>query len=388
MEYFDYDNRLLESLRSVVGDIELFINAVSEPGSFISIRVNTLKIDVDRLFERLSNKGLDVSYHGVLDDVLLIPVVKRPFDISKTILPEKSVWADKYAAESVLQGANLYWPGLLSFDKGIRIGDRVVVRAPNNLPVAIGISMFNSTSGLKKSGIAVKVLASKYSSPKLRELNEYCEGLFYQQSIPSILAVLELDPKPGEVIVDMCAAPGGKSTYIAQLTRNIAKIYAFDHSEKRLKQLERELIRLGAKSVKPIRADSRYLHIDYPTIRADRVILDPPCSGIGIRPKIYDRKRHSDVLNLSRYQKQFVKSAFKILKPGGILVYSTCTVTLEETVEIVDYAVRETGFRLTRTLKLHIGFPPKILSLRSYAEIFLPHVHNLPGYFIAVLEKP
>jgi 16S rRNA (cytosine967-C5)-methyltransferase len=184
----------------------------------------------------------------------------------------------------------------------------------------------------------------------------------------------------------MCAAPGGKTSHIYQLTRGRAKIYAFDHSSRRIQKMKQTLSRLGVENVNIFRADSRYISIDFRHLEADLVILDPPCTATGIRPKIYDRKTRKDLEALSSYQKQFIYEAYKILKPGGILIYSTCSLTYHENEahveEVVDKGLFEPVEPQTRYVPRSIIASGEIPWIR-----FNPVKHDSPGFFICLLKR-
>ena len=196
-----------------------------------------------------------------------------------------------------------------------------------------------------------------------------------------------LDPQPRELIVDMCAAPGGKASHIYQLTKGEARVLAFDHSKKRIAKMVREFKRMKV-NIEIHLADSRYLHVDYPSLRGkvDRVLIDPPCSSLGVRPKLYDSKRYKDIVDLRNYQIQFFKPAYELLRKGGVLVYSTCTVTLEENEEVIEETVEKYGFEPVEAKYGSLG--SKGLGDKGYFFMrFHPHIHDVTGYFIAKLIK-
>ncbi len=383
MGSLDYDEELLNTLRRVYGDLlDSFLKALSEPGPRYYIRVNTLKIQPGELLDMLREKGLDVRNDEYLEEALYFPV-SGPHRIP---VEEKMIVADKRAAESVMLGANLYAPGVLRADKSVRKGDMVTIVDETGRPVAYGEALMGwDELGRTRRGIAVRVVESLYKAPQTRELPEFKEGFFYEQSLPAMLATKILEPKPGETVVDMCAAPGGKATHAAQLTGNKARILAFDHSKRKIEVMRAEARRLGAR-IEIRRADSRYLDVDYPGLRVDRVILDPPCTALGVRPKLWDRKRYRDVLNSSAYQRQFIKVAYRLLKPGGLMVYSTCTVTFEENEENIAFA-ESLGLRLVEP-PIRVGSTGLIHPRRDAMIRFHPHLHPGPGYFIALMAKP
>jgi 16S rRNA (cytosine967-C5)-methyltransferase len=175
------------------------------------------------------------------------------------------------------------------------------------------------------------------SSPALATLPSFSEGLFYVQDPSTLLAVAELDPKPGETILDYCAAPGGKTTFIAQRMRNQGTIIAHDTSPDRLKLVEENCARLGVTCVRP----ALPLSLDVrPSTQFDRILIDAPCSNTGVMRRRVDlrwRIREQEIARLRTIQIQLLRDAMPRLKPGGTLVYSTCSLEPEEN----SAAVRE-----------------------------------------------
>lgn len=366
-----------------VNKLRSLITSLTLPPTFYSIRVNTLKAEPDEIYEFLSVMGVEVSFHEVLNEALLIKL-KGPFKIHEK---GKVVVADKNAAESVYIGADLYAPGVLSAEN-VKKSDMVTIVDERGFPIANGIAMQDEKDIFNfRRGVAVKVLESIFSSISIRDLEIYNLGKIYGQSIPAMLTSIILEPQPGETIVDMCAAPGGKTTHIAQLTSNNAKIYAFDNSKSKLNKLKENINRLGVRNVTVALADSRYLHIDYPYLKVDKVLLDPPCSALGVRPKLFEHRSVKDILNCVRYQMQFFDAAVSILKKGGTLVYSTCTITPDENELIVKYALENYPLELD-SQNLYLGSRGlDILSNSKLLQRFYPDEHDTPGYFIAKFVK-
>ena len=378
----DYDEGLLEALRGVAsGEVQLrsLLSSICEPPERLYVRVNTRRVDPGVLLDRLRSRGLRVYRDEHLPEALWFPV-EGPNRVPEA---EKKVVVDKRTAESVLLGAHVYAPGVIDAE-GVSPGDEVNVVTEHGVVVAYGVARMSWEEARRRGrGLFVEVVVSRYRAPSTRELPEWREGLIYEQSLPAMWASRLLDPRPGETIVDMCAAPGGKTGHIVELTGGRARVYAFDHSRSKIERMREELRRLGhLDAVIVRRADSRYLDLDYPGLRADRVLLDPPCTALGVIPKVYDRKGLRDVVNAARYQWQFAKVAAKILKPGGRLVYSTCTLTREENEEIVE-RLESLGLRVVEERapgsSRGVGVPE--------ASRFYPSVQRTPGYFIAVLEK-
>jgi 16S rRNA C967 or C1407 C5-methylase (RsmB/RsmF family) len=223
----------------------------------------------------------------------------------------------------------------------------------------------------------------KFVGPNIRELSEFSDGLLYPQSLAAMITVRVLDPKPDETIVDVSCAPGGKLSHISQLMNNSGKVFGFDRNPHKIGQTRETVRKLGCRNVVLSIRDSRYLHEDLQDLRADRVLIDPPCSALGLRPKIYDLSNMSRINALADYQKQFIKSAARIVKPGGVIVYSVCTFTPQECEEVVKFAEKECGMQVVHqnpfvgSKGLSSYEPASLLCQR-----FHPHTHEI-GYFIA-----
>jgi 16S rRNA (cytosine967-C5)-methyltransferase len=169
------------------------------------------------------------------------------------------------------------------------------------------------------------------SHPALERLPSFQQGLFYIQDPSTLLAVRELHPRPGEAVLDMCAAPGGKLSYIAQLTRNEGRLVAQDTAPQRLRLIEQNCARLGVKGVE-------FQPPDSPRIpEFDRVLVDAPCSNTGVMRRRVDlrwRIRPEEIKRLHRAQLELLHNAAECLKRGGTLVYSTCSLEPEENQQV------------------------------------------------------
>jgi 16S rRNA (cytosine967-C5)-methyltransferase len=206
------------------------------------------------------------------------------------------------------------------------------------------------------------------SHPPLDSLASFQQGWFYIQDPSTLLAACRLGAQPGETVLDLCAAPGGKTTFIAQLMRNDGKIVACDISEERLKLVQENCRRLGVTCVETILSST--LSSRPPT--PDRVLVDAPCSNTGVMRRRVDlrwRITPEEVLRLQRAQLDLLELAATKLKPGGVLVYSTCSLEPEENSEVVKGFLRE-----------HVNF-----RLESEHEL-LPFVDNVDGAYVARLK--
>jgi len=384
-KFFNYDREVLGALRKVYGDnVYEFLKAIREPGRRLYVRVNTLIKSVGEVIDSLRERGISVFRDEHVEEAIFFPI-EGPFRIP---IEDDIVIVDKRTAESVYLGSHVYAPGVLKAVGSVRKNSPVTVVSPLLEPVGWGYFRIDPRNvGKVKRGLVVEVTVSKYKAPKIREFPEFVAGILYEQSLPAILVSKILDPKPGELIVDMCAAPGGKASHIYQLTGGEARILAFDHSKKRISKMVREFRRMKI-NIEVRLADSRYLHIDYPSLRGkvDKVFIDPPCSSLGVRPKLYDSKKYKNILDLRNYQIQFFKPAHELLRKGGILVYSTCTVTLEENEEIIEEVLEKYRFELAEVKYYSLGSRGLGRNGRYFMR-FHPHIHDVTGYFIAKLVK-
>ena len=359
------------------------LDALLKPVSRYYVRCNTRLVAPEDLAKKLEARGLNVHQHPAVPEALSIDV-EGTFEIQEA---EQRIVVDKKAAESVLQGANVYSPGVLACG-ATRVGDLVNVVSEFDDVLAYGEATMSANEILTfRRGLAVRISERRFKAPQVRELPEYSEGLLYPQSLPAMLTSHVLDPKQGETIVDMNCAPGGKLSHLSQLTQNAGKVIGFDRNSHKVAQARETVARLGCTNVTLSVHDSRYLDVDMPDLKADRVLIDPPCSALGLRPKIYDFTEENRVMQLAEYQKQFINAASRVVKPSGFIVYSVCTFTRQECEQIVEYAERECGLRVVEQepflgSKGLIDISPSGASCQR----FHPHLHEI-GYFIAKFTR-
>lgn len=216
------------------------------------------------------------------------------------------------------------------------------------------------------------------------EMPEYDEGLFSVQDQGSIVVGYALDLEPGMEVLDACAAPGGKANHAAELMGNRGRVLAVDTNEQRLAIVDRAAHRLGNTIVKTLQMDATRMpgRIEE---GFDRVLVDAPCTGLGTlarRPDVRWRKRPSDVERLPELQGSLLRSSAKMVRPGGLLVYSTCTISRRENEDAVERFMREnTGFTARDVSGMvESGGGAPFLRL-------LPNPHGCDGMFIAVMER-
>jgi len=358
------------------------LEALTKPVRTYYVRCNTLKLSAEELVNRLQQRGLKVSEHLQVPEALGIQV-EGPFEIPPA---DRRVVVDKHTAESVLQGANVYAPGILNCE-GLKVGEGVAVVSELGEQLATGTANMGANDILTfRKGLAVQVKHRRFTAPQVRDLPEFSEGLLYPQSLAAMVTAHALDPQEGEIVVDMNCSPGGKLSHLSQLMHNSGKIFGFDRNTEKIGQARQTLRHLGCTNVTLGIRDTRYLHLDLANLQSDRTLIDPPCSALGLRPKVYDFSTQERVNNLADYQKQFIKAGSKATKPGGIIVYSVCTYTTQECERVVEFAERECGLSVVEQ-KLFLASKGLALTpSASRCQRFNPNVDEI-GFFIAKLQR-
>lgn len=263
-------------------------------------------------------------------------------------------------------------------------------------------------SALMKRGVSLDPLAN-WSKVGLKIVEspvpigatpEYLSGHYMLQSAASMCPVLALAPQADEKVMDMSSAPGGKTSYIAQLMRNKGVIFANDLKPERQKATVANMHRLGVKNVITCTHDGRKLGVKFPNA-FDRILLDAPCSGLGVisrDPSVKVQRTIMDVQKCAHLQKELLLAAIDSLnhkskKSGGIMVYSTCSVAVFENEEVVNYALQKRDIKLIPA-GLDFGKPgfTRYQQKRFHPSLaltrrFYPHVHNMDGFFVAKIQK-
>ncbi|MEM1927940.1 MAG: RsmB/NOP family class I SAM-dependent RNA methyltransferase [Acidilobaceae archaeon] len=224
--------------------------------------------------------------------------------------------------------------------------------------------------------------------------HEYLLGYYYVQDPGSMLAGYLLDPKPGELIIDMCAAPGGKATQILQLTRDKARLIAVEKSRLRMRSLRSHLQRMGFKSFVLVRADALSLPEE---LKADRILLDAPSSGEGVIRKDPSRKKRGrleDIRRMHELQVRLLEKALRLLREGGVVLYAACSTAVEEG----EYVVHKVLESRSDATVVRLEHPVLSRGVTSYRGVELdprlahcgrlwPHIQGYEGFFVCMLAR-
>jgi len=211
-------------------------------------------------------------------------------------------------------------------------------------------------------------------------------GLFYIQDKASCFATEAANPKPGMTLLDACAAPGAKTTYLAQLMQNRGVIYSIDYSKRRMNIWRNEIARMGVEIAVSMIADA-YNPLPF-TMEANIVVLDPPCTSTGAFRKLPSAKwriTRRSITKMSEIQWKMINNCAENVKSGGTLLYSTCSITVEENEVLVERFLKwHPEFSLSE-ITPKIGLPG-LRGLERCRRLY-PHLHECDGFFIAKMVK-
>ena len=295
--------------------------------------------------------------------------------------PQKSEFPTDDSAESIaLRMFHPTWLVKLFVEEfGLDAAKKICAVNNTEPPLCLRVNFLKSTredilSEFKK--ISAQVEPSKFaeegiickSHGALDKFKPLKMGLCQVQDESSMTVAPMLNPKAGEFVIDCCAAPGGKTTHIAELMKNRGKIIAADIYEVKLEHIRQNAKRLGIKIIEPILLDAREIGEKY-FGQADKVLVDAPCSGLGVIRRKADirwKKNPAELDELPKLQTEILNSASKAVKRGGILVYSTCTIIRRENEDVAEKFLAENqNFKVIDTKK------------------FLPHIDDTDGLFAA-----
>lgn len=336
-----------------------------------------------KLAKKYGHAGTVRFVNGVLRSI-----VRQKDDISYPDIKQDPIAhiAYKYAHPEWLVQA---WVKELGIDETISL-----CKANNDkAPLVLRTNTLRTTREALKEQLAaegVETIASKWTPEGLnvisrfnvRRSETFGKGLFQVQDESSQLVAHLLNPHPDEFIIDSCSAPGGKTTHIAQLMENKGQILAFDIQNNKLSLVAQSTARLGITIVETKRMDAKNLPHDF-SAKADRVLVDAPCSGLGIirrKPDIKWQKDREQLDKLPKLQLEILSRAAECVRPGGCLVYSTCTLNPAENQGVIkSFLNLKPDFQLV--------LPPAEWPQEEGMVHLFPHRHGTDGFFMAKMRR-
>ncbi|MFX1575020.1 MAG: RsmB/NOP family class I SAM-dependent RNA methyltransferase [Promethearchaeota archaeon] len=239
---------------------------------------------------------------------------------------------------------------------------------------------------------AYKVIKETYN---LGSTHEFLQGYYYLQNIASMLPAIILDPNPADIVIDMCAAPGSKATHIAQLMKNQGVLILIDRNRKRIPALKVNLRRMGIINSIVLNMDAN--DISKLNIKADKILLDAPCTGEGLirqDPTRKKSKKLKDIQKMSKIQKLLLRAGLKVLKPGGKILYSTCSIAPEENELVLNDVLQdESDFSIIK-IENQYGingltnlFDNPLMESLELSQRLYPHLHDTIGFFLCLIER-
>ena len=313
-----------------------------------------------KLSKRYCKKGSDRFINGVL----------RAFLKNRCVIPDDNL-AVKYSFSQEMAKMFLEQFGYefaQQLMQALNTPPDIMLR-PNNLKTdADKLSELLTSEGIENTVTDYGMVISNGFDVASNRL--YKEGYFTPQDRGAYTASMVLAPKEGETIIDMCSAPGGKATHIAELIKDNGNILAFDIHEHKVSLIDNSAKRLGLKSINAHVGDSAVYNSKLNGI-ADRVLCDVPCSGWGIIRRKPDIKLyHTDLCELYDIQKKILDNGAKYVKIGGCIVYSTCTVNKKENEEIIsEFLSKNKNFE------------------KTYEKTFYPNIDGCDGFYVCRLNK-
>ncbi|XP_065214324.1 tRNA (cytosine(72)-C(5))-methyltransferase NSUN6 [Planococcus citri] len=372
--------------------LKLLVDWYVDAPQCTTFRINTLLHDAEDVLPQIaeelkkrynleSSQLPSIKVHDTIPECITIGRLNEA-QLDLIPVPDEVI-VDAFCGAAVLRGAHVFAPGVLGMLPDVSVGAKVSVysdlsskclrgykkryEAESKLFVGNGIAMKNRhqlfDGGKPEKGIAVFVTnpvsgVVMFNSP---------EQLGVLQNFPSMVCVRTLDPKPGETVLDMCAAPGNKTTHIAALMKDEGILIAIDNPKK-IDTIVKNCTNLSIQNcVKAFKGDSTKLVSDdereitdgppFSINTFDKILLDVPCSGLGQRPMFRIRVDKTSLKTFPPLQKKFVRNAVRLLKPGGHMVYSTCSILCEENECVVAWILEKYPEMELVPSKPHYGGP-------------------------------
>lgn len=285
------------------------------------------------------------------------------------------------------------------FDGDLDITEKMFIANSNPPKLTICVNTLKMgmealESKLEREGVKVKEgslipNALKLSgTANIAALASFKDGLYHVIDESAMLSVNILNPKKGQTMIDICSAPGGKSFLACYIMQNSGTIVSRDIHEHKIELIEQSKQRLGTDIIKTELADAAVFDIKYEE-KADVLLIDAPCSGFGLvrkKPDIKFTKTNDDIINLAKLQKDILSASWKYVKRGGILVYSTCTLTIEENIDNINWFLDSFPFELDDIREFLPDKAESGTAEKGYITI-LPQEYDTDGFFIARLKR-
>ncbi|MFX0034214.1 MAG: RsmB/NOP family class I SAM-dependent RNA methyltransferase [Candidatus Hermodarchaeota archaeon] len=237
-----------------------------------------------------------------------------------------------------------------------------------------------------------KILKESYN---LGSSHEFLQGYYYLQNVASMLSAIILDPKSNEVVIDMCAAPGSKATHMAQLMQNKGTIILIDRNVNRIPALEMNLRRMGIINSIVLNMDS--INLSQLEIRADKILLDAPCTGEGLirqDPSRKKNKKMKDIEKMASIQKKLLEVGLNNLKLGGKLLYCTCSIAPEENELVINTVLKKLRNFAIIEISEKFGaegltevFGNTLMDDLKFSQRLYPHIHDTIGFYYCLIKK-
>ncbi|KKK42117.1 hypothetical protein LCGC14_0506220 [marine sediment metagenome] len=229
----------------------------------------------------------------------------------------------------------------------------------------------------------------------LGSTHEFLQGYYYLQNYASMLSAIILEPKPTETVIDMCAAPGSKSTHIGQLMENKGALVLIERNKNRIPALELNLRRMGVKNSIILNMDA--IRLSNLAIKADNILLDAPCTGEGLirqDPRRKTSKKLRDIQKMALIQKNLLRAGLKSLKSGGKLLYCTCSIAPEENELVVNTILNELKNFVIVEIPKDYGvngltnvFGKQLIEDLKYSQRLYPHLHGTIGFYYCLIKR-
>ncbi|OWF36336.1 putative methyltransferase NSUN6 [Mizuhopecten yessoensis] len=409
------------------------VRKLGTPPLFTTLRTNPMAgrthkdlLDVVKaeIAKNYNEKGWQepcIYYHSVVKNLIVVDGRGPDLDLQKH---DKQVVVDLACGMAVLRGADVFAQGIMGCPLGMSEEDAVSVYCDVNHTCLKGATKFqegsmvfvgNGTARVSReklfcskesvSGVGISMTQPLFEAPCLTDL---CSDLIFPQNLPSVVVGQTLDPKQGETILDMCASPGGKTVHIASLMAEKGRLVALDKSQAKIDKIKKNAENWNLNFIETYPFDARRSCTDsadlcggppYPPGMFDRILLDGPCSALGQRPSSNNQMSLKSLKSYPCLQRQLFQQAVKLLRPGGTLVYSTCTITMEENEELVLWALQTFSCLSLATMEPHLGNKGRACAGlsgedRDKLQLFLPGCDDqispgtdTIGFFIAKFLK-